>query len=388
MDDREILEAIEDEHKRHFGITLDDAMREAIRSGSDPSMAIANIAESLSPVEIEVMDEAPDIGHYERLDAIDIEHYLKEWFEAYEDDLRSTASAEDGNDYMFTDEPSRDEAPSATHPSGNESNYDTNRFQTEASVGEGRDLAEGVDPNGNKIVLTEIAERQPIRGKSVRWEIKSLPDGAILSSGGPLYLDDPNFSDAALAQSRAMALAAFAAITDGNMRDLRANLRTSMDEKSKRLAALRKNLEGLKLSEAQVDLVNEIEANIMDYRPDFLGKVGEILKQPWDAGSSWEIVEANGKTKLVRRESQEAFSTPKKHAYREGQELRIWSSVMPDDVIVRECVGDSRYKVQSSLTGRVYYASENDLYSTASDGDDRLFDGGFPLDEGGLASLF
>lgn len=158
------------------------------------------------------------------------------------------------------------------------------------------------------------------------------------------------------------------------------------DEKQARIDNLREQLEGIKLTADQKRIVADIEANIMDHGPEFLDSVAaHFSNYSWDPGSSWDLVEADGTAKLIRKETRdEGPELSPKHAYQEGQRLMVHSTVMPEEVIVRVLKEDGQYQVQSELTGRIFVASENDLYDENQDSD--LFDGEFPVNLGRLFS--
>jgi hypothetical protein len=211
---------------------------------------------------------------------------------------------------------------------------------------------------------------------------------------GPLYLNDPKYNDAALAELRNAAYQQFHCMTGGNMRDKRAslekkaNLNETDEERERRIALLREQITGLRLTAAKKTLIDEIEQNIMAYNEDFLKSVGQIMKQEFDPGSSWELIEAeDGSSKLIRQEiAVDAGPEPvSKHAYAVGMPLCIWSSVLPEDVVIREQVGEHRYKVQSEISGRVFEVGEKDLYDPNME--DGLFEDN-PVGVAEVANLF
>ncbi len=155
----------------------------------------------------------------------------------------------------------------------------------------------------------------------------------------------------------------------------------SNDEKR---AMLKEQTKGLKLCAAQRELLANIESQIGDLSEEFITSVGGIMRQDWDPGSSWEVVEADGASRLVRKETKLDDSAPTKHAFRAGQTLRIDAGIVPEDVIVRECLGDSRYRVQSLLSNAMHTVDEADLYDPAGDA---MFDGPM-LDLSDIAKLF
>lgn len=155
----------------------------------------------------------------------------------------------------------------------------------------------------------------------------------------------------------------------------------SSDEKK---ALLKKQIGGLRLCEAQRNLVADIESQIGELSEEFITSVGGILRQEWDPGSSWEVVEADGASKLVRKVTKLDDDAPTKHAFRGGQTLRIDSGVVPEDVVVCELLGDSRYKVRSLLSHAVFTVDQADVYDPA--GSDPMFEGGLGIPD--IANLF
>lgn len=157
------------------------------------------------------------------------------------------------------------------------------------------------------------------------------------------------------------------------------------DEKQRKLALLRDKTADLKLTAAHRKLLASVEEQIAELSDEFIATVAGIIKQEWDPGSSWEVVEAGGVPKIVRRETALPDDAPTKHAFREGQTLRIDAGVVPDEVVVRECLGESRYKVQSLSSHGVFIVDEADLYDPNVEA--TVFDGG-EIGVGDLANLF
>lgn len=135
------------------------------------------------------------------------------------------------------------------------------------------------------------------------------------------------------------------------------------EEKQRRLSILKEAVQGIKLTTDQKQLYSTIEDNIMLYRPEFLERIGQHFTFSWDPGSSWEVVEADGKSKLKRKQVESDYDSESfsKHKYKLGQCLQVDNGVVPEDVIVRECLINGGYKVQSEITGRTFSASEVDL---------------------------
>ena len=309
----------------------------------------------------------------------------------------------------------------------------------------GKPIAEGIDPQGRKLQLLELEEKMATRGRYMKWLLVDVESGETLQEAGPLYLDDPRYNDAALHEARHNAYQFLAEQTMGNLRDLRAArqkkdpldaqieqayykncagtqidimdisklfadaraaVQAGGDLEQAVIAAIQKykfqantegnimgkkkildaQVSGMKLTRAQKAIVADMESHIEDYTEEFLNTVGQIMKQDWDPGSSWSVVEADGIAKLVRQEipvdEPEILS---KHSYRQGQELRIDAGILPEDVVVVALLGESRYKVRSAYTDKVFTVDEADLYNPKEDG---IFTDGTGLSIGDIANLF
>lgn len=334
----------------------------------------------------------------------------------------------EGDAYMPTDDPA------ALPGQGDASvdNAETNRFQSRAEAKE-RAIAEGFDPAGRRLRLFEITERQGQLGEEVRWEIKDWVTKEVILSCGSLMLDDPQFNDFALAEARGQAYAMIRDLTFSHYRDLRGSVMASKQckdcgedlqestkkgnpagsktrcwdcdlafqdkenrldeqdakdrgEKLPKKARLDAQVKGLKLTASQHTLIANIEEQLANLSDTFIDSVGSILRQPWDPGSSWEMVEANGVSKLVRKETKlDDEDVQTKHAYRAGQTLVVDAGVVPDEVVVRELLGENRYRVQSNMTHKVFEVDETNLYDQSAN--DNMFDGPF-LNLGDVAKLF
>ena len=102
-------------------------------------------------------------------------------------------------------------------------------------------------------------------------------------------------------------------------------------------------------------------------------KVGNLFAHDWDLGPSWELVEADGKSRLVKKDITALDKAPEsKHTFKAGQTLMRHSDILPEEVVVRECLGDYQYKVQSNLDGKVLVLGEDQLYNPAQE--EGLFD--------------
>ena len=253
-------------------------------------------------------------------------------------------------------------------------------------------IAEGVTPEGKCIELWEIEDSHPIRGRSKKWQVIDSETQEAIDAAGAIFLDEPRANDAALADMRNQVYQVFMQMTNSNMRDLRANFGGGMDqeaEKQRRIALVQQSVLGLRLTASQMSIVDSILENVMQYDEDFLQSTGEIVKHPWDPGSCWELVEGqDGEARLVRQslDIDDGLEAEDKHTYKCGQKLQVQMSVMPEDVIIRECVGATRYRVQSEMTGRVFDVEEADLCDTSEDSG--LFDGSYPMSLGDVANLF
>lgn len=78
------------------------------------------------------------------------------------------------------------------------------------------------------------------------------------------------------------------------------------------------------------------------------------VKTLWDKGSPWEIVEADGKKKLVRR-----VDSDQKYSF--GELVKVVGSLLPYDAVVHDYDGQSTYTVQSQENGKFYKVLEADM---------------------------
>ena len=86
---------------------------------------------------------------------------------------------------------------------------------------------------------------------------------------GPLYLDDPKYNEASLAEYRQAAYDQFSCMTGGNMRDTRASLEKKAnltdnpedEELQRRIALIREQVTGLRLTASQKEVISEVEKN-------------------------------------------------------------------------------------------------------------------------------
>lgn len=172
-------------------------------------------------------------------------------------------------------------------------------------------------------------------------------------------------------------------------RDMAKDIEDKKKEASReeRIAKMREQVLGMQLTASQREVLADIESRVLDFSEDFINSIGQIMKQPWDPGSSWDVVEANGQVKLVRKETRlDDESAVSKHAYAPGKLLRIDSGVVPDDVIIRECVGDKSYKVQSVFNHRIYTVVESELFDPSSE-EGVFAEGEYPIGIGQIANF-
>lgn len=377
------MEWIAEDWAESHEFSLQEEIENRLATGQEPAVIAAEMAAEIGTIEREVIDKQPDAGHNETVTMSDVGALIQNLAER-EAEKRSESSADS---YMPTADPTN-VTPSSTggdNP-GDSDNGTLTRFQTQAAAKE-RALAEGFNEAGDRLKLFEISERLATQGETIRWEIRNCDGGESIMEGGPLLLDHPQHSDHALADARGRAYAALRDLCNGAYRDLRAAIKfqgeVKMDITSKK-ALLAEQVKGLTLTAAQRILVADIESQIGDLSDEFITSVGGIMKQDWDAGSSWEVVEADGTSKLVRKVTKLDDDVPTKHAFRAGQTLRIDSGVVPDDIVVIERLGDSRYKVRSLLSHAVFNIDEADAYDP--EGSDPMFEGGLGIPD--IANLF
>lgn len=128
------------------------------------------------------------------------------------------------------------------------------------------------------------------------------------------------------------------------------------------LDVLNASLKGLTLDDQQKKIVASITQYIDEYTPDFLRSVGQFFTYEWDPGSSWEVREVEGKKQIVRREVTSKKDAPMgRHAFKEGQVLKMYTSFFPADVKVVALLGEDRYRVKSMLDSSILEADEDDL---------------------------
>ena len=304
--------------------------------------------------------------------------------------------------------------------------YTISLIQTNAEVnrGEGKLIADGVDGGGEKLELYEIEGQQAIRGRTIEWEMRLARTGEVQDIAGPIYMDDPDFSESAFAGYRLQIFNTFQELVMSNMRihanlesggvpgmrDINASKKVKADDsewdceckenfihpnpqtscpkcgtqhevqekkRQARIQKIREQVTGLSITAAQKDVVQEVIDNVMAYSDDFINSMGHLMKHDWDPGSSWDMVEAeDGSAKLIRSSDSPAPMPKTAHTYRIGQTLGIDTPIMPDRVTIRECVGEHEYKVQSEVTGRMFVAAETDLYNPGME--ENLFNEGKP----------
>lgn len=139
-------------------------------------------------------------------------------------------------------------------------------------------------------------------------------------------------------------------------------------EKENRLKVVRAQLEGLKLTAEQKKVAAHIEQNVMAYNNEFINTVGNLFKHDWDLGPSWDLVEADGKCRLVKKDITALDHAPEtKHAWEPGSVLMRHSEIMPEEVVVRECLGENQYRVQSNLDGKIFVIAEDQLYNPSQE---------------------
>lgn len=374
MDDRRALELVVEEWDHGHEVGLHEEVENRLAAGQSPEQIAEALARQLGPVDHEVVDEQPDIAHRETLPEEQVGWAIAQLARSMEGEKHADGS---GDSYMPTEDPA------VSAPQGYQApdNAENARFQSQAEAKE-RAMAEGFAPDGRRLRLFELCERKAVYGEQVRWEIRDMESGEVAIEGGPLYLDDPAHSDFALAEARGKAYAQLRDMCNGRYRDLRGSKKMA-DEIGRKKALLRAQTDGLRLTAAQKAVVADIDERIAELSDEFITSVAGIMKQDWDPGSSWEVVEAGGAAKLVRKETK-LDEAPSKHAFRMGQSLRIDAGIVPEDVVVRECVGERRYKVQSVLGGRVFDVDEADLYDPSVEAS--AFEGN--IDLGGIANLF
>lgn len=375
---KEVLEAV----KR---LNSELSWADALDAGEEPEHLADSLAAQLG--ELELSDDSI-------LSTSDIASVLQSAFQSY---LKTKQGSSDS--YMPTDDTNLGKTFNDNPvPEDHETQV---RFQSQAAKNsDEKVLADGIGPNGNKLELVEIQERQVVRGPYVKWEVRDAVTDEVVQQAGPLYLDDARYSDAALAEARMSAYQFLTDTTGGNMRihaekkcpecdkpnqfgELcnacsKAEQKTEASieaEKQKRIAKIREQVLGFQLTAAQKQVLADVETNVMDYSEEFIDTVGSHFKHEFDPGSSWQLVEADGKSKLVRQElaPDAGPDIQTKHAFQAGQKLRRHSDILPDEVIVRECVGEHQYKVQSEYTGTTYVVAESELYDPTKD--DALFEG-------------
>lgn len=133
-------------------------------------------------------------------------------------------------------------------------------------------------------------------------------------------------------------------------------------EKSKQ-AILNKSIADLKLTEAQLKVVAGVRETIDQYTDDFLSRMGQFFTYDWDPGASWEVKEVKGKKMIVRKDPPKKAARATRHAYVEGQVLKMYDGVMPVDVKVIALLGEDRYKIKSSINNQELECDELDLFT-------------------------
>lgn len=331
IDQQELMMAIDEAFHRHSGTDIYSHLEDFVLRGGKVDDEAFRIADLIRQIEFEVIKQQPDGGVTEVFDKNDIAYAIQEYCRGIYRQGENT----NGQDYMSTDDVA-DANPEATRVKPDVSVLDANRFQTEANMS--KKVKVGCEKCGEETGGTKLC-------------LDCSPDGTLFKGKSSAQLDA---------------------------------------EKQARIDRVRAQVWGLNLTASQKKVLADIEDKIMDYSEDFLETVGSIMKRPWDLGSAWEVAaNADGPTKIVRRESavdENAAPSISKHAYEPGQELRMCGGVVPEDVIVRECIGEDRYRVQSVMSGKVFPVSEADLYDPTGETD--LFDGDYPMNAADIANLF
>lgn len=104
-------------------------------------------------------------------------------------------------------------------------------------------------------------------------------------------------------------------------------------------------------------LVREI--SVEKISPKLL-REASFFSYDWDVGSSWKVVESEGKKTIVKSETNPKRSNIRAR-YREGQEMVLIAGIYPTEVVIREILGDDRYRVQSRLDNKMIEAEGEDL---------------------------
>jgi hypothetical protein len=371
---QELMMAIDEAFHRHSGTDIYTHLEDFVTRGGNVDEEAFRIADLIRQVEFEVIVRQPDGGVMEVFDKYDIADAIQTYCNGIYREGEST-------DYMPTDDvadanPQSDKSVSLEQTD----NATLNRFQTEAAAG--APCAACNHPSTDH--LYESMGPGPCLMADcgcTKYNSKTanFPQEASMSD---------NVKCEKCGESTGTKLC-LGCSPDGTL--FKGKSAAQLDaEKQARIDRVRAQVWGLNLTASQKKVLADIEDKIMDYSEDFLESVGSIMKRPWDLGSAWEVAaNADGPTKIVRRESaidEDAPASIGKHAYEPGQELRMCGGVVPEDVIIRECIGEDRYKVQSVMSGKVFPVAEADLYNPNGEAD--LFDGEYPMTLADISQLF
>jgi hypothetical protein len=118
-----------------------------------------------------------------------------------------------------------------------------------------------------------------------------------------------------------------------------------------------------------MDIIASIESDIAAYSEDFLRSVGKFFTTEWDQGSSWEVLEVEGKKQIVRKEPKKK-EVKKGHLYSKGQTVHLIGTLYPVTARIVELVGDKEYTIKTE-DGSFSTVEEADL---ALSGGQQMFD--------------
>lgn len=141
---------------------------------------------------------------------------------------------------------------------------------------------------------------------------------------------------------------------------------------TQKVAALDLAVANCHLNDEQKNIVADIREHVDSYSESFLRSLGQFFTYEWDPGSSWQVIEVEGKRQIVRSERTELPEIKSSnHSYKKGQELVLLGTVVPTQVMIMELLGDDRYRVKSQLDGSTIVCDETDLFQ--SEQEDKLF---------------
>jgi hypothetical protein len=110
-------------------------------------------------------------------------------------------------------------------------------------------------------------------------------------------------------------------------------------------------------------LVDEILSSCR-FSSDYLDQTASFFTYDWDSGSPWKVTESEkGMKRLVRQSLPEKKSSIVSSLYRVGSEVTCVAGIYPYPCIIREVLGEGRYRIQSTLSGHVTEVEESDLTS-------------------------